>query len=477
MSVKVSSTPLTGMHVAEDFASFSYEVPCAPDMFTFGGNARVSFVNLMLNLQQENGGRGPNIRIGGNSADESVYIPSSTPLPTGDTYRISDVDFNAYNLAVHLWNGTITPGVNFRDASSGSLAVAHIKALAAAIPFSGGLIDAIEVGNECDLYGKNGIRPSSFDASQYISEFELYEQALIGEAGLPPSMIQGLTFCCHSLDSGIPSYLKQFGPHVLKSISYHEYPLNVCEKQKNTIYQLLSDSSVYKSLADLRSIIDGTDAAGLPFYIGEGNSVACGGQANVSDVFAATLWSVDSLLVHASAGVRRWNFHGCPQGAYTAIAYASGASTDVPDVRPLYYGMWAFTRATRGGGVLMNVSITTSNELIKAHAIHNEYAGHWTVVLIHKDVNATTSASVTLSLPAAATATAAAPPPSGTLTRLAPSSGSPYAKDGIAFGGLTFDGSMDGKPQGTPVSETVAPNADGSYSFELHPTSVVIFTV
>lgn len=31
-------------------------------------------------------------------------------------------------------------------------------------------------------------------------------------------------------------------------------------------------------------------ATGIPFYIGEGNSVSCGGQYNISDVFGATLW-------------------------------------------------------------------------------------------------------------------------------------------------------------------------------------------
>lgn len=38
---------------------------------------------------------GPNLRIGGNSADESAY--TSGPLPPGDTYRITDADLLSYN--------------------------------------------------------------------------------------------------------------------------------------------------------------------------------------------------------------------------------------------------------------------------------------------------------------------------------------------------------------------------------------------
>lgn len=147
VSVAVSSNALPVPKVASDFASFSYEVPCVPTMMSFGGKPRTSFINLMLNLQEQSGAAGPNIRIGGNSADESVYISPQTPLPSGDKYRISDSDFNAYLAAVPQWKGSITPGVNFRDGNSGALGVAHITALSQIIPFgSGSIVEAIEIG-------------------------------------------------------------------------------------------------------------------------------------------------------------------------------------------------------------------------------------------------------------------------------------------------------------------------------------------
>ena len=121
-------------------------------MLTFpAGVARPSFVNLMNLLRSAAGGgavagvRGPNLRIGGNSADKSAYVPAGTPLPLNDTYRITGADFAAYAAAVPLWNGSITPGVNFRDATSAALAVAHVAALNAAIPWSAGLVEAFEV--------------------------------------------------------------------------------------------------------------------------------------------------------------------------------------------------------------------------------------------------------------------------------------------------------------------------------------------
>lgn len=233
--------------------------------------------------------------------------------------------------------------------------------------------------------------------------------------------------------------------------------------------QLLADSSVNNQIASLKAVIDSANSNGVPFFIGEGNSVACGGESNVSDVFAATLWSVDTLFVHASASVQRWNFHGCPEGAYTAIAY-NQSEQDVPDVRPLYYGMLAFTMATRLQAALLEAAVTTSNELIKAHASVND-AGDFVVTLIHKDVAAKVSASVEISLPAEAGTGA------GSLIRVAPDSGSPFAHHGIKIAGQTFDGSTDGRPVGTFSPEAVARSSDGSYAFALAPGTIAIFVL
>ena len=67
---------------------------------------------MQKNLRDCSGtnGLGPNIRVGGNSADESAFVPSSTPLPSGDTYRITSADLDSYNVAIPTWNGTLTLG-------------------------------------------------------------------------------------------------------------------------------------------------------------------------------------------------------------------------------------------------------------------------------------------------------------------------------------------------------------------------------
>jgi endo-1,4-beta-xylanase len=149
ITVDVSTATSLGHGVvAPDFASFSYEVPCAVPMLTLAGAPRPSFVGLMQQLQAVNGMRGHNIRVGGNSADESAYVPGTSALPYNASYRITAADFAAYLAAIPAWNGTVSPGLNFRGGADATLEAAHAAALGAAIGWGrGGFIDALEVGN------------------------------------------------------------------------------------------------------------------------------------------------------------------------------------------------------------------------------------------------------------------------------------------------------------------------------------------
>ena len=456
-----TATPLGHGPVPSDFASLSYEVSCAPGMLMHGSSPRPTFVALMQQLQELNGGAGPNLRIGGNSADTSAYVKGGGPLPDHATYRITEKDFAAYLAAVPLWRGSVTPGLNFRGGANASLEGAHAAALAAAIPWASGLVEALEVGNECDLYPTNGDRPKGWAGADYSREASSVMAQLV-RAGVPPQRFQGLTFCCHRFDSAIGAYVAA-NKDLLHSLSYHEYALSVCEGQTNTIFQLLSNAVVDDATARLQPTIAAARSIGRPFFLGEGNSVSCGGEKNVSDVFASALWAVDALLAHAAAGVARWNFHGCEQGAYTAIAYAD-VTQDVPDVRPLFYGMYAFTYATRGAE-LYRAAVTSSNPLVRAYAARTG-GGAWSITVVHKDVRGA-GARVSVALPGEVGG-------EGVLVRLL--AGGPWARTGVTFRGLTWDGTTSGRPGGVETVEMVG-RAGGRYEFEVPAGSVAILTV
>lgn len=328
VEASLTTTKITGPLPA-DFVSFSIEVSRVIPTFVYppgSGSARPSWVTLMKHLadvaNDGQPGPGPNIRVGGNSADESAYVPEPLPLPTGDGYRITAADFAAYLAAVPLWNGSLTLGLNFRNSTSNVLAVQHaLAAFAYKGPNGEPLekwIQQVEVGNECDLFGQNGIRSPSYSYSQYDSEFAMYAKDLMAVTG--PRRIQGATFCCvNSFVDQIPSYVKQYSPQqVLGTLSYHRYPLSACGGNKVSIGQLLEDSAAEGQAKGIQSIVASTVALGVPFYIGEGNSVvSCGGAYNISNTFAATLWSADILANMAAVGVTRWNFHGTPPPPHT----------------------------------------------------------------------------------------------------------------------------------------------------------------
>lgn len=74
-------------------------------------------------------------------------------------------------------------------------------------------------------------------------------------------------------------------------------------------------------------------APGIPFFLGETNSLAGGGQAGLSDVYGATLWSLDYGLYSASQGMGRIHFHQSG-----AAPYASWNPEGAMETRSTYYG-------------------------------------------------------------------------------------------------------------------------------------------
>ena len=245
--VQLSNRTLTE-RIPPDFISFSIEVSSARETFSFRGEPRPSWRNLMNELRTVGAHHsGPNFRIGGNSADTSAFVPSGDRLPAGVTYRVTDDDFAAYLAMMQQLNASLTLGLNFRNATSADLAVDHASAAFAYKDANGSLADwlqSVEVGNECDLFSTNGIRPSTYNYADYVEEFSKYSSEI--QRGIGERRVQGATFCClNSFYEHLPEYAKSFSAsHTLHSVSFHAYALSHCDNKSNTIEQLLADSSV-----------------------------------------------------------------------------------------------------------------------------------------------------------------------------------------------------------------------------------------
>lgn len=477
-----------------DFVGFSIETMSTLRMIQQPGtsNARTSFVNLMRNLAATSSGAaqalGPNLRVGGSSADGTIYGPPGTPLPPNITYLITDADLAAYRTAVTQWGGTVTVDVNFAlGAYQPQLGAAHIAAAVKVLGWvgdgGGGLIDGIELGNEPDLYHDYGKRPHDWSLQDYYVEFGQYVANLTAAGVLPSTpapharALQGATYCCYESTWGadLSTYAAQYGSH-LRSISYHRYPDT--NNANASLAKLLSDQCAAGAAASVANFSAAAAAAGIPFFIGEGNSVNNGGIYGISNTMGSALWAVDVLTNMAAIGAMRWNFHGGPGGAYCAICEPS--SGDVPDVRPLYYGLWLFSTLIGNSSTLRAVNVTqSSNGAVKVWAAIDGVTGATRVAVLHKDMNAAQPANVTISLPAGAGSHCGGV---ASLRRLVTAGagsapGNASATYGLSFGGQTFDGSTDGLPVGPASSESV-PSEDGSdgFAFTVWPISAVLLS-
>ena len=471
VTVTVSTTALSPGAIPADFVGLSQEVGDAPTfMGRFPSPPNGPFAQLMANLREASGGGpGPQIRVGGNSADHSLWWPAGgAPLPPNQSYAITAADFASYAAALPLWNGSIVVDTSMFLQDNSSWAESHVRAVAAGLGWS--RVAGVEVGNEVENYHDDGQRPPSWSYSSYVREWEAHVRGMEA-AGMPRGRVQGAVFCCNNSEynAALANYTQAYArAGVLASVSYHRYALGGCGGKAVTMAELLADGAVDSVAAYVAPFAAAARGAGIPFRIGEGNSVSCGGRANVSDVFGVALWALDAMLACAAAGVATFNFHGGPHAAYSPITMLALPSV-VPEVRPLYYAMWAMAGLAANGARVMAAATDATNSQIKAWATRDD-AGVWRAVLLHKDPAAAAPAAVVVAPPAPATAPA-------TLARLRTDSPlGVLARWNVTWRGQTFDGSQDGRPMGARVEEHVPATAAGGYAFALPPGTAAVLT-
>jgi hypothetical protein len=116
---------------------------------------------------------------------------------------------------------------------------------------------------------------------------------------------------------------------------------------------------------------------GIPYILGEANSLSKQGQPGLSNTFGAALWGVDFNLWCASVGIRRVHMH---QG--TSYRYASwqpiNTTKEVIGTKPPYYGNVAVAamlgNLTAGDVQILNIKLRTTTEAAYAAYVDNKLA-------------------------------------------------------------------------------------------------------
>jgi hypothetical protein len=283
-------------------------------------------------------------------------------------------------------------------------------------------------------------RPHNWNLSSYIADFSHWR------AALPAAPVAGPAFAGLTWMSGLDRFLTDESG--LSVVTFHRYPLRACvHKRSETGYPsipaLLSDASSLGLAQQVAPYVSIAHAHGIPFRLDELNSVACRGKRDVSDTFAAALWSLDTLFNLAAVGVDGVNVHTLPGAAYELFTITHHGGHWSAFVHPEYYGLTTFAQAFPPGAQLLSVSAPSGPVKVWADQATN---GTIRATLINKG---SSDVQVQLSLPGSPTSASAELLSAPTVA----------SKSGVAT---------------TPT--TVSHTGIGPYTVNLPPTSAIVVT-
>jgi hypothetical protein len=431
---------------------FAGENPSAPDPV---------FARLLSNLAP---GQQPVLRIGGDSTDWTWWPIAHVRAPLGIRYTLTRRWMQITRALVKSTNARLVLGINL-EADSRRLAGTEARALVDGVGRSS--VQALEIGNEPELYGSFGWyrsaggheilgRPRGYDLPTFTRDFSAFAGSMPSVALAGPS-------------TGSPIWMAQLARFLgderrVGLATVHDYPLKHCIATHHvTIAQLLSNASSVGLAASLAPEVSAAHRHHLPLRIDEMNSVSCGGERGVSDTYASALWVIDSLFALARAGVDGVNIHTPPRSINQMFAFSQVKGAWQASVHPVYYGMLMFAQATPPGSKLIRISGGSAPDL--STWATRALDGSTRVVLINKD--ARDSRSVAVRAPAGAR------PATIELLRAS----SIGAKYGIMLGGQSFGAeTRTGALAGAPANATVKP-ADGRYTFDLPAASAALLTI
>jgi hypothetical protein len=464
LTAQIGDTP-AGQVMPPGFVGISFEYR-AMHVYTGRNPTAVNPVLVQL-LRGINPGQSPVLRIGGNSTDQTWWPMRGVIPPGGVSYSLTKGWLRTTQALAAALGAHLIMGINLA-ANRPGLAAAEARAILQGIGKQ--YIQALEVGNEPDLYGvfawykdRRGRvvysrPPGSYDFDTYVKDFSRWR------AALPNVPLAGPAFSSVSWMPDLGSFLT--AEPVVQTVTFHRYPLRGCTTDPasplfTSPANLLSDEAAQGLAQQVASFATVAHEHNTQFRLDELNSASCRGRFGVSNTQASALWVLDTLFNLASVGVDGVNIHTLPQAPYEPFTFTLQGGTWSAFVHPVYYGMLMFAQAFPPGGQLLPVTMPAGEVKVWATTAPD---GHERIVAINKQ-----------NIPAHVTLQVAGGHGDATVTALtAPSITS---VSGVTLGGQTFGlktttGTLPGPPQTTTV-----PNTGGSYSFDIPPATAFLLTL
>ncbi|HVB40207.1 MAG TPA: hypothetical protein VNE83_04870, partial [Terriglobales bacterium] len=295
VQASVSVSAVSAGAIAPAFAGLSYEKGMLGTPLFTGANS-----NLIALFQR----LGPSVlRIGGNSVDKNVW----TPLGAGQTPgQIAPSDVDALAAFVKATGWQCLYGVNLGGAASGAtspaMAAAEVQYAAQQL---GSALAGIEIGNECDLYGRpRNAYAGRWTLADFLTLWEEFRKAILAAA-------PGVAITGPASASGVENWTIPFGEKVTKKeitlLTQHYYRANGRAATSTCEFLITPDPRLARELEELKAA---AEKIGVPYRMAECNSFYNGGSSGVSNSYASSLWVLDYLFDCAQGGACGVNFHG-----------------------------------------------------------------------------------------------------------------------------------------------------------------------
>ena len=340
------------------FAGFSYEKDrVGAGMFSVSNTKLVNLFRLL----------GPSVlRLGGNLVDKVNWNASGAG---GSATQIAPADVTKLAAFLQATGWKTLYGINLK---TNTAANAASEAQFAANALGSNLL-AFEIGNEANLYKTE---------SAYDSSFQAYVSAI--KAKVPNAKFDG-----PGADQGNSSWAPQFAAQEKGTISILTQHKYIGSNSGATIAGLLASNAAGARVPRSEVVLGNAKSANgiAQWRMSEVNSYFHGGALGVSNVEAASLWSLDLMYGVASHDGDGVNFHGGTSTQfplnYSPIFFSGLTPTAVQGV---YYGELLWEMA--GAGALHAVSISGASS-ITAWGIGNN-------VIVNNKGTAAISATITL---------------------------------------------------------------------------------
>jgi hypothetical protein len=355
--------------IPPNFIGLGYEISSVARTGLLSASNR-SYVELVRGL----GSKGV-IRIGGNTSDYSKFSVAGVATPAAKATVINGQNLRELGSFLEATGWDLIWGLNLGRGTEQE-AVEEARAVAAAARHH---LFAFEIGNEPDLFGNRAThRPTGYAYKDFLLDYRRYKTAIGRE--LPES-----AFAVPFVDRDT-NWVAQFAAdegHDLKLLTHHYY--RECANPTSTLDKLLHDDP--KLPRQLEQLAAASAASHLPYRICETNSFCGGGKPGVSDTFGAALWVLDFMFKLASAGAGGVNMETGVNQLDFISSYSPIRDDDPLQCRaaPEYFGMLAFSRASRGRVITIDYNPGSINGA--AYAVENG-PRQITATIINKDAQA-----------------------------------------------------------------------------------------